>query len=402
MGRLAEFFEPDGPTRLRFRNSLIRDAAYEELAYKTRTRLHRSAGLATEQLSVDQEADAATLSLHFSRAGDPDRTWRYARLAGQVAREAYANADAAAQYELALQAAREVDVPSQDVIRTWDLLGELRELAGMLPEAVDAYRAAVRLCTSPVQQAQMLARLARAQDRMGSRVAALRTVTKARGLLEDDDDAEAQRVRVRLDNLTSVIRLGQEKAALGRRFAMRAAERAREVDDPETLVQALMGIDHADMIMGRPVDGRNTREALDICIEHGYRPRESVARANLGGYAFLAGHWDEAIEWYRSSREVALAAGNASGAAETDVNLGDVLLSRGDVDEAEAVLRDAVRVLRASGMEWEAAYGGMLLARCRLARGDLDGAEADVMEALGTFTSLDTRMTALEASLVRA
>ena len=402
MGRLSDFFAPDGPTRLRFRNSLVRDAAYEELAYKTRARLHRSAGLATEQLSVDPEADAATLALHFSRAGDPERTWRYARLAGQVAREAYANADAAAQYDLALQAARETDVPLSEVIQTWDLVGELRELAGMLPESVEAFRHAVRLCTSPVQQAQMLVSLARAQDRMGSRTSALRTVTRARRLLADESGTEAERVRVRLDNLTSVIRLRQEKAVLGRQFALKAAERAREADDPDTLVQALMAIDHADLIMGRQVDGRNTREALDICVAQGYRPRESVARSNLGGYAFLGGRWTEAIDWYRGSRDVALAIGNASGAAETDVNLADVLLSRGDVDEAESVLQDAVRVLRASGMEWEAAYGGMLLARCRLARADLDGAEADVIRALDTFTRLDTRMTALEASLVRA
>ena len=402
MGRLSDFFEPDGRTRLRFRNSLIRDAAYEELAYRTRSRLHRSAGLATERLSVDLEADAATLALHFSRAGDPERTWRYARLAGQVARSAYANADAASQYDLALQAARAIEVPTPEVIHTWDVVGELRELAGMLPESVDAYRNAVRLCTSPVQQAEMLARVARAQDRMGARVSALRTVTRARRLVADVADADGRRVRVRLDNLTSVIRLGQEKAALGRQFAMRAAEGARGVDDPETLVQALMGIDHADLIMGRQVDGHNTREALDICVRHGFRARESVARANLGGYAFLAGRWDEAIDWYRSSRAVAVSAGNASGAAETDVNLADVLLSRGEVREAEHVLNDAVRVLRASGMDWEAAYGGMLMARCRLAQGDLAAAETEVTRALDVFHGLDTRMTALEASLVYA
>ena len=67
--QLSDFLEADGPDRLRFRNSLVRDAAYEELAYKTRARLHRAAGLATERLSADLVSDAPTLSLHFSRAG---------------------------------------------------------------------------------------------------------------------------------------------------------------------------------------------------------------------------------------------------------------------------------------------------------------------------------------------
>ena len=47
IGALSEFLEADGPDRLRFRNSLVRDSAYEGLAYKTRTRLHRAAGIVT-------------------------------------------------------------------------------------------------------------------------------------------------------------------------------------------------------------------------------------------------------------------------------------------------------------------------------------------------------------------
>jgi len=402
LGHLAEFFEPEGTTRLRFRNSLVRDAAYEELAYRTRARLHRAAGLATERTSVDLEADAPTLSLHFSRAGDHERTWRYAMLAGDEARTAYANADAAAQYERALSAAKVLDIPDDELIQAWRVLAELRELAGLLAESLDAYRRAIALCSDPAQRAELMVRLARVQDRAGRHTAALRTVTRARHLLDGHEDVAARRARVRLDNLTSLIRLGQERAVLGREFAVLAVEGARAADDPETLLQALMGIDHADLILGQPVDGHRTREALDICVAHGFRPQESVARANLGGYAFLNGRWDEAAEWYRTSRTVALEAGNAFGAAETEINLGDILLSRGEIDEAESLLRNAVRVLRASGMEWETAYGEMLLARASLARGEVDEAVARIEPAIATFTGLGTRMTALEASLVHA
>ena len=149
-----------------------------------------------------------------------------------------------------------------------------------------------------------------------------------------------------------------------------------------------------------PVEGENTREALDICVEHGYRARESIARTNLGSYAYFNGRWDETIDWYQSSRVIALEAGNAFGAAETELNLGDLLLSRGEVDEAEGVLLGAVRVLRASGMDWETAYGEMLLARVHLARGELAEAERLVTAAIDAFTSIGTRMTAFEASLV--
>jgi tetratricopeptide (TPR) repeat protein len=401
--QLSDFLEDDGPERLRFRNSLVRDAAYEELAYKTRARLHRAAGLATERLSRDLIADAPTLSLHFSRAGDDERTWTYGRMAGEAARHAYANADAAAQYELALEASRRLDAPVTEKVDAWDLLGELRELAGMLRESIDAYRTATKLAAGdPVRQAQLLANKARVQDRAGSHAAALRTVSSARTLLAGLDTPEARRVDVRLDNQTAVVRLGQEKGQEARRWAVRTVERARETDDPETLVQALMGIDHADLLLGVPVDGSSTREAFDICVANGFRPRESVASTNLGTYAFFRGDWDEAVEWYRISKRAGLEAGNATGASEADVNLSEILLNRGELDEAETRLRDAVRVLRASQMDWETAYAEMLLARVLLARGDLAEARRLADGSVAVFTDLSTRTSAFEASLVRA
>jgi tetratricopeptide (TPR) repeat protein len=356
-----------------------------------------------EAVSADLVSDAPTLSLHFSRAGDDERTWAFGRMAGAAARRAYANADAAAQYELALDAARRLDVPAAERIEAWDTLGELRELAGMLSESIDAYRTAASLAKGdPVSQAQLLANKARVQDRAGAHVAAMRSVSAARALLAGVDTPEARRVDVRLDNLTAVIRLGQEKGQEARRWAVRTVERARDTDDPETLVQALMGIDHADLLLGVPVDGSSTREAFDICVANGFRPRESVASTNLGTYAFFRGDWDQAAEWYRQSKRAALEAGNATGASETDVNLSEILLNRGELAEAETRLVDAVRVLRASQMDWETAYAEMLLARVRLAQGNLIEARRLAEGSVAVFTDLSTRTSAFEASLVRA
>ena len=84
LSSLSSFLQPDGPDRWRFRNSLIRDAAYEGLAYKIRSRLHRAAGETLEAMSTDLEADSPTLALHFWRAGDAVRTWRYAQNGGRA------------------------------------------------------------------------------------------------------------------------------------------------------------------------------------------------------------------------------------------------------------------------------------------------------------------------------
>ena len=401
--QLSDFLDADGPDRLRFRNSLVRDVAYEELAYKTRSRLHRAAGLATESLSTDIASDAPTLSLHFSRAGDEQRAWRYGMLAGQAARRSYANADAAEQYELALAAARRLDLPADDVVQAWADLGELRVLAGQFGDAVDAYRRAADMCADdPVRRAELLVRRARVHERAGAHITALRVVGQARRSIKADDSSAAERVRAQLDAVSAFIRLGQQRPTEARRWAAAAAERARTAQDAETLVEALIFIDHAELFMGLPVEGLHTREALDICIDEGFRPRESIARTNLGNFAFFAGRWDEAIDWYQSSRRVALEAGNEFGAAETDVNTGELLLNLGNVDEAEPILRGAVRVLTVSGVEFGAAFGRMQLARVDLARGRLAEAEATILGVVEEFRALGARMTALEASLVHA
>ncbi len=386
LSSLRAFLQPDGPDRWKFRNSLVRDAAYEGLAYRIRSRLHRAAGETLEAMSTDLDADSPTLALHFWRAGDAEKTWTYAQMAGAEARHAYANVDAAEQYERALEVSRRVPgVTDADRAQLWSVLGELRELSGVLDGSVDAYRRAAALAEDPVSKAGIMARRARVQERAGQYTTALRSIARAREVLARPDGREAERVMVQLDNLTAITRLGQQKPREARRWAIQAAEGARQVDDPETLVQALMAIEFAELYMGLPITGIHTREALDISVEHGYRPRESIARANLGNFAYFAGRWDEAVEWYASSRQAALEGGNAFGAAETDVSLGDILVSQGRVDEAEAVLLDAVRVLKASGMAFETLYGELLLARVLLARGELDRAEEAIVASLPTW-----------------
>ena len=102
LARLDDFLETDGG-ELRFRSGLVRDTTYESVAFRLRTQLHAAAG-ATIERSGEDNVDA--LALHFSRAGDAARTWRYARIAADRARNSYANVDAARYYEMALAAAK--------------------------------------------------------------------------------------------------------------------------------------------------------------------------------------------------------------------------------------------------------------------------------------------------------
>ena len=400
---LSGFLEPDGRDRMRFRNSLVRDAAYEGLAYKIRARLHRAAGNTLERMSTDLDADAPTLALHFWRAGDAERTWKYAQRAGEEARHAYANVDAAEMFERALEVSRRVPgVADADRAALWATLGDLRELSGILDGSMEAYRRAAALTADPVARAELLARRARVLERAGSRATALRVVSSARRLLAQQPGYASVSAGIRLDALVAMIRMRQGKLRECVEVASRTVTAARGVGDDVTLATTLQVLGAAEGQLGMAGTADRFREALEIFVAIGDRPRESAARANLGVFAFYAGRWDEAVDWYTSSRRVAIEAGNDFGAAETDLNIAEILTYQGRLDEAERALVSSARVLTASGVAFYAAVGLMQRAQLELARGKAVDAERLASEAVEEFRQMDDVMTVLEASLVVA
>ena len=81
--RLQQLFdtEPDG--YMRFRRSLLRDAAYEGLPYKLRRRLHSAVAARLEGEVDNPEESADILSLHYFVAGEYGQAWRYASVAAR-------------------------------------------------------------------------------------------------------------------------------------------------------------------------------------------------------------------------------------------------------------------------------------------------------------------------------
>ena len=146
--RLAPFVVDESGGRRRFRHALVRDAAYEGLAYRRRRALHRAAGEAIEQVTDSPEESAGLLSLHYFEADCFDQAWRYARIAGDGAAALYANVEATTFYQRAVDAVRHVKtVPRAEIAQTWEALGDAAELAGEYIVASTPTRAAGALPT---------------------------------------------------------------------------------------------------------------------------------------------------------------------------------------------------------------------------------------------------------------
>ncbi len=402
--RTQGFLESEGTTRLRFRRALIRDTTYEGISYRLRRRLHRAAGDAIERTAEDLAADAETLALHFSLAGDAERTWRYAREAGDRARRAFANPEAARLYRLALDAARRLpEVGDPDRVAVWTALGEVSERAGMFEAALDAYRHGSQLVRGdPLARAELLWQRAGVRDRKGAFSSALRELTTAARLLGRIDAPEAWKLRARITSLAATIRMGQERPRDALRMALRARALARRADERFALAVALEVENEARFLLGGGAGSDGLREALSIAEEIGRLGQASVIRGNLGVIAFFAGRWDEAMSWYSSSRAIYLQRGDVVDAAVVDTNIAELLVKRGRLDEAEPLLERAIRCLRATEFAEGVSCAELQLARLFVQRAEFEKADGVLERVAEVFASLGQTSRSLECALLQA
>ena len=198
LGTLREvgrILERDGHDRVRFRQEMHREVAYEGLTYKRRRELDLRAGEITERMAGGSpETVADLLAMHFALGQDHPRAWLYARIAGDRARARYANVEAVTNYETAIDAGRRLgDAVRAELVDVWRLLGDVRERLGLFDDAVTAYRrAAAHGNGDPLVRSDLLWRQARARTQVGAYRTALSETTRGRRLLEDCEDQAAQ------------------------------------------------------------------------------------------------------------------------------------------------------------------------------------------------------------------
>ncbi|MBK9114748.1 MAG: hypothetical protein IPM22_03665 [Betaproteobacteria bacterium] len=135
---------------MRFRRSLLRDAAYEGLPYKLRRQLHGAVATRMERELAQPEEEADLLSLHFLVAGEHRAAWRYATIAAKNAQDDFAFVEAARMYARALEAGRRLhDVPQRELASVHESLADCWYRVGEFPKAVDGYSGAADRAERP-------------------------------------------------------------------------------------------------------------------------------------------------------------------------------------------------------------------------------------------------------------
>jgi class 3 adenylate cyclase/tetratricopeptide (TPR) repeat protein len=402
---LKTFVHFDAAGSARFRQAVVRDVAYRGLPYRRRRELHLRAGQVMEAVAagaVDSVADL--LSLHFFEGGDPERAWEYARLAGGNAQAAYANNDAASLYRRALEAGRRLaDIDAAEQLSTWTALGDALEQAGMLEDALDAYRRATSLARGDdVQRARLLLKRARARERSGAFVVALRELRSAERVLEGDHRDEADRVRLTAATLRARVHQGQEQPRRALAVALRAAAEATRLGDLRELADAYSVIDWAHVVLGELDQAVHQPRIVEIHEKMGEPHRLALALGNQGAVHYWMGRWDEAAECYQRAHDAYVLTGDVVQAAMTQGNLAELLINRGELAAARAAIVEAAQTHRAVGFVDGALFDEIQLGRLYLGEGDPAEASQILAAVLDEASRLSLHETALQAAVYLA
>ncbi len=390
LGKLGDLFdeEPDG--YLRFRQTLLRDSAYQGLPFKLRRQLHSAVAAHIEEEMDFPEEAGAMLSLHYFEAGEFRPAWRYATAAAKRAEDVYAYVEAAGLYARALEAAGKIpDLPKREIGRTQETLGDAWYKAGEYRKALDAYTAAhAHVVGERLLEAELLVKHSHVEEKLGRYPEALRWVERARETLEGVHGPEATRQVAATSVYCAWVLQAQGRTEDALKWAEQGAREAEAVDDPELIGDAYMVMGWGHSVLGKEGGEALMLKALEAHRRSGNRVREASILSNLGSACYWDGRWDDAMAYFVRGRDELLRVGDRLNAAVASLGIAEVLSDRGELAEAELTLQKTVPVWKASEHHYFLGYCVWMLGRVSLRGNRVDEARSRLAEARTLLTDV--------------
>lgn len=409
---------------LRFTGSLFRESVLAGLDGDRAQSLHARIGdHLVEVADEDAHASAAAIAHHYSKAGKPDGTLQYARVAARVAEEVYAYEVAIDHYRTALEAARELG--AQDDAH--DLLlriGRAHVFLGNHDEAT-SYFEYVRERTSDAERKQAVwyyrSRIAYFE---GDQQTCIEYAD--RGLEYGGDDPSEHNCKL-LDLKGRALRnqgaLEEAAAVFEREYAVAKAigdeERRAEALDNKAIV-ALYGGDlesarsmideaaeAADAVGDLGVRGKVSNDkgivlartgeydaaheaferAVDYAEESGNQVIEHLFRTNLAEMEWNRGNWDRALDAYETVSQQTSTLGQPKPVPLAMA--GQIRFQRGDLDRGRSFIEQALAVTDEGDRARIFAKVHIAAADLAAIDDDLDRMETHVSAAIDALEDVD-------------
>jgi len=359
-----------------FSHDKIREVTCQQMSGARRQQVHRRVGEALEIEYGDRLGEVVSrLAYHFTAGGDRQKALQYTIRAGDRARELYANEEAIAYYQRALELAES----NEDLATIYEGLGDVYALVGKHQKAIESYRSVLDHASQELdkrRRADIHRKIGRVHERNGGRALAVEYYRTGRRILESDGPSLEM---VRLDSGMAFldIRQGQYEEAI--RLCQRSLEMLEELpENADSRKERARIYNNLGSIYlnwnDYPQAIEHFEKSLVIRRENGDMHGTAVLYNNMGVVYERQGNYDRALEYHRQSFEIEKEIGDIYGLAISHANLGLILCPKGEYAQALQHLEEAVRICGDIECEWLLPEAYKAMAEVRLALGEVSAA----------------------------
>lgn len=390
-----------------FRHVLTRDVAYEAILYARRRGLHRRVAQRIELLHANRLDDQlALLARHYLLAEDWGRAFDYHLRAGRQAQARYANREAIALFERALQIVERQEahtpqpegavssaafaVPGGQLVELNERLGVVYALIGEYDAALEHYaRALDILGQQPEATIDETVRLhhhiARVHGLRGAIDAALEWVARALAL----PGAEHSLNLVRCLNLGISLHQRQGRFVQGQEWGERALQLAIQHHNDREQAYALRKLGGIQINLGNMAQAITLlQQALTLSQQEQILGDLADTHNDIAIAYFEMGNLVDARQHYEAGAQIKQSIGDIYGEAMIANNLGNVLKLQNQVDAAIAQYRHSLAIFERLGSVYATGLLHMNIGATHLQRGDLASAEASLHQSTALFNQV--------------
>lgn len=371
-----------------FRHLLTQEAIYNSLLRSQRPALHRAVAECIEHLYAnDLRGHAEVLALHYDRAYVRAKAMHYSLLAGERAREQFANREAIEYYSRALQLSQHLSGYGAERWQAAIGLGEVLQHVGEYEEAVACYQASLEEWqgAAPEARAWAMLKLGQVWGRRGEFDEAEGWLRQGLAQLSQSRTKQPE-LRAQVYSELGWLSLRRGDPATARDWLGQGLDLIVTGGHYNVLASVF---DRLGAVHYHSSEWQQATQCVERALEHRERASDVVGYAHslnsLAQIKRASGDWDGALADYERSVELHERIGEVEGLAEACTNLGMLYTDRGRWDEAEKRLRRSLEIAERLTRPHELAQAHANLGKLYLLQGRLNECEQQLNAAVPLF-----------------
>jgi adenylate cyclase len=349
-----------------FRHLLTQETIYNSLLRSQLPTLHRTVAECIEYLyAEDLRNHAEVLALHYDRAFVRTKAMRYALLAGERARERFANREAIEYYSRALQISQHLGGYGAERWQAAIGLGEVLQHVGEYDEAIACYQAALEEWADapPQSRAWAMLRLGQVWDRRGELEEAEGWLRQALAQLSQAS-IKLPELRAQIYSELGWLSLRRGNMASARDWLGQGLDLVGTMGHYEVLSSIF---DRLGAVHYQCGEWKQASGCVERALQHRSRLGDIVGYASslnsLARIKWASGDWDGALADYERAVAIYERIGEVEGLAQTYTNLGVLYTDRGQWDKAEENLEKSFDIAQRIAYPYDLARAHMNLGK---------------------------------------